>query len=100
MVDFVSVLKQLDPIINDVVFVEDSHSWRKDLLLQQEYKGNRKKNQDNINKLNAELYNTKHSRTPYGFLRNVIYSNKVGQTKDLDNRYNQLLDDYVDKKLF
>lgn len=55
---------------------------------------------DNINKLNAELYNTKHSRTPYGFLRNVIYSNKVGQTKDLDNRYNQLLDDYVDKKLF
>lgn len=55
---------------------------------------------DNINKLNAELYNTKHSRTPYGFLRNVIYSNKVGQTKDSDNRYNQLLDDYVDKKLF
>lgn len=50
MVDFVSVLKQLDPIINDVVFVEDSHSWRKDLLLQQEYKGNRKKNQDNIDR--------------------------------------------------
>ena len=48
MIDFVSIMKQLNPIINDVVFVEDSHSWRKDLLLQQEYKGNRKKNQDNI----------------------------------------------------
>lgn len=50
MVDFVSVMKQMNPIINDVVFVEDSHSWRKDLLLQQEYKGNRKKNQDNIDR--------------------------------------------------
>ena len=50
MVDFCSVLKQLNPIINDVVFVEDSHSWRKDLLLQQEYKGNRKKVQDNIDR--------------------------------------------------
>lgn len=55
---------------------------------------------DNINKLNAELYNTKYARTPYGYLRNVIYSNKVNQTKDLDNRYNQLMDDYVDQKLF
>lgn len=54
----------------------------------------------NINKLNAELYNTKYAKTPYGYLRNVIYSNKVGQTKDLDNRYNQLMDDYVDQKLF
>lgn len=50
MVDFCSIMKQMNPIINDVVFVEDSHSWRKDLLLQQEYKGNRKKNQDNIDK--------------------------------------------------
>ena len=50
MIDFVSVVKQMNPIINDVVFVEDSHSWRKDLLLQQEYKGNRKKNQDNIDR--------------------------------------------------
>lgn len=55
---------------------------------------------ENINKLNAELYNTKYARTPYGYLRNVIYSNKVGQTKDLDNRYNQLMDDYIDNKLF
>lgn len=55
---------------------------------------------DNINKLNKELYDTKHARTPYGYLRNVIYSNKVGKTKDLDNRYNQLMDDYIDKKLF
>ena len=55
---------------------------------------------DNINKLNAELYSTKHARTPYGYLRNVIYSNKVGKTKDLDNRYNQLMDDYADQKLF
>lgn len=50
MVDFASIMKQMNPIVNDVVFVEDSHSWRKDLLLQQEYKGNRKKNQDNIDK--------------------------------------------------
>lgn len=50
MTDFVSVMKQMNPIINDVVFVEDSHSWRKDLLLNQEYKGNRKKNQDNIDR--------------------------------------------------
>lgn len=55
---------------------------------------------DNINKLNAELYSTKHARTPYGYLRNVIYSNKVDKTKDLDNRYNQLMDDYVNNKLF
>ena len=48
MVEFCSVMKQMNPIVNDVVFVEDSHSWRKELLLQQEYKGNRKKNQDNI----------------------------------------------------
>lgn len=50
MIDFCNIIKQMSPIINDVVFVKDSHSWRKDLLLQQEYKGNRKKNQDNINK--------------------------------------------------
>lgn len=50
MLDFCSVVKQLNPIINDVVFVEDSHSWRKDLLLQQEYKGNRKKIQEDIDK--------------------------------------------------
>lgn len=50
MVEFCSVMKQFNPIITDVVFVEDGHSWRKDLLLQQEYKGNRKKNQDNIDR--------------------------------------------------
>lgn len=50
MIDFANVIKQMNPIINDIVFIEDSHSWRKDLLLQQEYKGNRKKNQDNIDK--------------------------------------------------
>jgi len=50
MLDFCSVMKQMSPVVNDVVFVEDSHSWRKDLLLQQEYKGNRKKVQDNIDK--------------------------------------------------
>lgn len=54
----------------------------------------------NINKLNAELYSTKYAKTPYGYLRNTIYSNKVNQTKDLDNRHNQLMDDYIDKKLF
>ena len=50
MLDFCSVIKQVNPIINDIVFVRDSHSWRKDLLLQQEYKGNRKKVQDDIDK--------------------------------------------------
>ena len=50
MVDFCAVIKQVSPIINDVVFVRDSHSWRKDLLLQQEYKGNRKKVQEEIDK--------------------------------------------------
>lgn len=50
MVDFCNIVKQMSPILNDVVFVEDCHSWRKDLLLQQEYKGNRKKNQDNIDR--------------------------------------------------
>ena len=50
MLDFCSVIKQVNPIINDVVFVEDSHSWRKDLLLQQEYKGNRKKIQEDIDR--------------------------------------------------
>ena len=50
MLDFCAVIKQVNPIINDVVFVRDSHSWRKDLLLQQEYKGNRKKIQDDIDK--------------------------------------------------
>lgn len=50
MMDFCSVVKQLSTVINDVVFVRDSHSWRKDLLLQQEYKGNRKKVQEEIDK--------------------------------------------------
>lgn len=50
MLDFCNVIKQVNPIINDVVFVEDSHSWRKDLLLQQEYKGNRKKVQEDIDR--------------------------------------------------
>lgn len=48
MVDFCSMVKGVSSIVNDIVFVKDSHSWRKDLLLQQEYKGNRKKSQDNI----------------------------------------------------
>lgn len=51
MVDFCAVIKQVNPIINDIVFIMDSHSWRKDLLLQQEYKGNRKKVQDDIDKV-------------------------------------------------
>lgn len=50
MLDFCSVIKQTSPVINDVVFVRDSHSWRKDLLLQQEYKANRKKVNDEIDK--------------------------------------------------
>lgn len=50
MLDFCSTVKHMSPVVNDIVFVEDSHSWRKDLLLQQEYKGNRKKTQDNIDK--------------------------------------------------
>ena len=50
MLDFCSVIKQVSSIITDIVFIVDSHSWRKDLLLQQEYKGNRKKIQDNIDK--------------------------------------------------
>ena len=50
MVDFCAVIKQVNPVINDVVFIMDSHSWRKDLLLQQEYKGNRKKIQEDIDK--------------------------------------------------
>ena len=54
MLDFCNVIKQVNPIINDVVFVEDSHSWRKDLLLQQEYKGNRKKIQEDIDKKGFE----------------------------------------------
>lgn len=48
MVDFCFAIKNVSSIVNDIVFVKDSHSWRKDLLLQQEYKGNRKKAQDNI----------------------------------------------------
>lgn len=51
MVDFCAVIKQVNLIINDIVFIMDSHSWRKDLLLQQEYKGNRKKVQDDIDKV-------------------------------------------------
>lgn len=50
MIDFCNVIKQMSSVINDIVFVKDSHSWRKDMLLQQEYKGNRKKNLDNIDK--------------------------------------------------
>lgn len=50
MMDFCNIVKQMGSVLNDIVFIEDSHSWRKDLLLQQEYKGNRKKNQDNIDK--------------------------------------------------
>ena len=58
MVEFCQLMKNLNPIVNDVVFIKDSHSWRKDLLLQQEYKGNRKKSQDNINMVNfAEIIN-------------------------------------------
>ena len=48
MIDFCSVVKNVSPIVNDIVFIKDSHSWRKDLLLEHEYKGNRKKNQDDI----------------------------------------------------
>ena len=51
MIDFCSVVKSVSPIVNDIVFIRDSHSWRKDLLLEHEYKGNRKKTQDNIDML-------------------------------------------------
>lgn len=58
MVEFCQLLKNISSIVTDVVFVKDSHSWRKDLLLQQEYKGNRKKSQDNINMTNfSEVIN-------------------------------------------
>lgn len=58
MVEFCQLIKNLNPIVNDLVFIKDSHSWRKDLLLQQEYKGNRKKSQDNINMVNfSEVIN-------------------------------------------
>lgn len=50
MIDFCNIIKQMSSVVNDVVFIKDSHSWRKNLLLQQEYKGNRKKNLDNIDK--------------------------------------------------
>ena len=48
MVDFCSIVKSVSSIVNDIVFIKDSHSWRKELLLEHEYKGNRKKTQDNI----------------------------------------------------
>jgi hypothetical protein len=51
MVDFCSIVKNVSPIVNDIVFIKDSHSWRKELLLEHEYKGNRKKAQDNIDML-------------------------------------------------
>ena len=51
MIDFCSIVKSVSPIVNDIVFIRDSHSWRKDLLLEHEYKGNRKKTQDNIDML-------------------------------------------------
>jgi hypothetical protein len=48
MIDFCSIVKSVSPIVNDIVFIKDSHSWRKELLLEHEYKGNRKRTQDNI----------------------------------------------------
>lgn len=48
MLDFCSIVKSVSPIVNDIVFIKDSHSWRKDLLLEHEYKGNRKRTQENI----------------------------------------------------
>ena len=51
MIDFCSVVKSVSPIVNDIVFIKDSHSWRKELLLEHEYKGNRKRTQDNIDML-------------------------------------------------
>jgi hypothetical protein len=51
MIDFCSVVKSVSPIVNDIVFIKDSHSWRKELLLEHEYKGNRKKTQDDIDML-------------------------------------------------
>lgn len=48
MIDFCSIIKNVSPIVNDIVFIKDAHSWRKELLLEHEYKGNRKKYQDNI----------------------------------------------------
>ena len=34
MIDFCSVVKSVSPIVNDIVFIKDSHSWRKELLLE------------------------------------------------------------------
>ena len=51
MIDFCSIVKSVSPIVNDIVFIKDSHSWRKELLLEHEYKGNRKRTQDNIDML-------------------------------------------------
>ena len=51
MIDFCSIVKNVSPIVNDIVFIKDSHSWRKELLLEHEYKGNRKKTQDDIDML-------------------------------------------------
>jgi hypothetical protein len=51
MIDFCSIVKNTISIVNDIVFIKDSHSWRKELLLEHEYKGNRKKTQDNIDML-------------------------------------------------
>ena len=48
MIDFCSIVKSVSSIVNDIVFIKDSHSWRKELLLEHEYKGNRKKTQDCI----------------------------------------------------
>lgn len=50
MIDFCQVIKQFSNLVTDVVFVVDSHSWRKDLLLNQEYKGNRKKTQETVDR--------------------------------------------------
>ena len=51
MIDFCSIVKSVNSIVNDIVFIKDSHSWRKELLLEHEYKGNRKRTQDNIDML-------------------------------------------------
>ena len=41
LLEFSSLIDEFKYICNDVIFIQDSKSWRKTLLLQHEYKGNR-----------------------------------------------------------
>lgn len=47
-IDFDNIIKSMGPVINDVVFIQDAKSWRKELLLEREYKANRKSQESAI----------------------------------------------------